>query len=73
VYVEEQAHGSANDRTSETSGGGAKVEDVGERWGVSKHTIFGWKTKVSGMDVSQAQAAKHLRDENTGCGSWWPI
>ncbi len=33
--------------------------------GVSKHTIYAWKAKYGGMDVSQAQEAKQLRDENT--------
>ena len=28
-------------------------------------TIYGWKAKYCGMDVSQAQEAKQLRDENT--------
>ena len=41
--------------------------------GVSKHTIYAWKAKYGGMDVSQAQEAKQLRDENTSCGSWWRI
>ncbi len=33
--------------------------------GVSKHTIYAWKAKYGGMDVSEAQEAKQLRDENT--------
>ncbi len=33
--------------------------------GVSKHTIYAWKAKYGGMDVSQAQEAKQLREENT--------
>ena len=33
--------------------------------GVSKHTVYAWKAKYGGMDVSQAQEAKQLRDENT--------
>ena len=33
--------------------------------GVSKHMIYAWKAKYGGMDVSQAQEAKQLRDENT--------
>ena len=33
--------------------------------GVSTHTIYAWKAKYGGMDVSQAQEAKQLRDENT--------
>ena len=32
---------------------------------LSKHTIYAWKAKYGGMDVSQAQEAKQLRDENT--------
>jgi putative transposase len=44
---------------------GRKVEDVAREVGVSKHTIYGWKAKYGGMDVSQAQEAKQLRDENT--------
>lgn len=36
--------------------------------GVSKHTIYAWKAKYDGMDVSQAQEAKQLRDENTRLG-----
>lgn len=32
--------------------------------GVSKHTIYAWKAKYGGMDVSQAQEAKRLRHEN---------
>jgi putative transposase len=29
------------------------------------HTLYAWKAKYGGMDVSQAQEAKQLRDENT--------
>lgn len=31
---------------------------------ISKHTIYAWKAKYGGMDVSEAQEAKQLRDEN---------
>lgn len=44
---------------------GRKAEDVAREVGVSKHTIYTWKAKYGGMDVSQAQEAKQLRDENT--------
>ena len=43
---------------------GRKAEDVAREMGVSKHTIYAWKAKYGGMDVSEAQAAKQLRDEN---------
>jgi len=44
---------------------GRVVEDVAREIGASKHTIYGWKAKYGGMDMSQAQEAKQLRDENT--------
>jgi putative transposase len=44
---------------------GRKAEDVAREVGVSKHTIYAWEAKCGGMDVSQAQEAKQLRDENT--------
>jgi putative transposase len=44
---------------------GRKAEDVAREVGVSKHTIYAWKANYGGMDVSEAQEAKQLRDENT--------
>src|SRR5438132_5497894 len=44
---------------------GRAVEGVAREVGGSKHTIYAWKAKYGGMDVSQAQEAKQLRDENT--------
>ena len=44
---------------------GRKVEDVAREVGVSTHTIYAWKAKYGGMDASQVQEAKQLRDENT--------
>ena len=44
---------------------GRKADEVAREVGVSKHTIYAWKAKYGGMDVSQAQEAKQLRDENT--------
>ena len=44
---------------------GRKVENVAREVGVSKHTLYAWKAKYGGMDVSQAQEAKQLRDETT--------
>jgi hypothetical protein len=38
---------------------------VGREYGISKHTIYGWKAKYGGMDVTGAQEAKQLQDENT--------
>ena len=44
---------------------GRKAEDMAREVGLSKHTIYAWKAKYGGMDASQAQQAKQLRDENT--------
>ena len=33
---------------------GRKVEDVAREFGVSKHTVYAWKAKYGGMDVTEA-------------------
>jgi putative transposase len=43
---------------------GRNAEDVAREVGVSKHTIYAWKAKYGGMDVSEAQEVKQLREEN---------
>ena len=43
---------------------GQKVEDIARELGVSKHTIYAWKSKYGGMDVRESQEARQLRDEN---------
>jgi putative transposase len=43
---------------------GRKVEDLARECGVSKHTIYAWKSKYGGMDGSEAQEVKQLREEN---------
>lgn len=32
--------------------------------GVSKHTIYAWKAKYGGMEVSEAEETRQLREEN---------
>ena len=44
---------------------GRKAEDVAREYGVPKHTIYAWKAKCGGMDVTEAQEATQLLDENT--------
>jgi putative transposase len=43
---------------------GRSVEEIGRHYGVSKHTIYGWEAKYGGLDASEAQEMKQLRDEN---------
>ena len=33
---------------------GRKVEDIAREQGVSKHTVYAWRAKYGGMDVSEA-------------------
>ena len=44
---------------------GRTAEDVAREQGVSKHTIYAWKAKYGGMEVSEAEEVRHLRDENS--------
>ena len=44
---------------------GRTVDDVARECGVSKHTIYAWKAKFGGMDVSEAQRLRSLEDENS--------
>src|SRR6266487_3047301 len=60
-HVSEQAHGRQMIAALKQVEAGRAVEDVARE----KHTIDGWKAKYDGMDVSQTQEAKQLRDENT--------
>jgi len=43
---------------------GRTAADVGRELGVSKHTIYAWKAKFGGMNVSEAQRLRQLEDEN---------
>ncbi len=43
---------------------GRKAAEVAREVGVSTYTIYAWKAKYGGMNVSEAQEAKQLRDEN---------
>lgn len=43
---------------------GRSAADVGRQYGVSKHTMYAWKAKYGGLEVSEAQELKQLREEN---------
>ncbi len=44
---------------------GRKAADVAREVGVSVPTLYQWKAKYGGMDVSQAQEVRQLREENS--------
>ncbi len=43
---------------------GVSVADVCRKHGVSDATVYKWKAKYGGMDVSEAKRLKGLEDEN---------
>jgi putative transposase len=43
---------------------GVPVADLCRKHGVSNASIYKWKTKYGGMDVSEARRLKALEDEN---------
>ena len=43
---------------------GRTAEDVAREQGVGKHTVYAWKAKYGGLEVSEAEEVKPLRDEN---------
>ena len=43
---------------------GAKGVDVCRRHGISEQTLYRWRKKLGGMDVSDARKLRSLEDEN---------
>lgn len=43
---------------------GAKTADLARRHGVSEATIYNWKSKYGGLEVSDARRLKELESEN---------
>ena len=58
-FTEEQIIGILREQEA-----GAKTGDLARRHGVSEATLYNWKAKFGGMDVSDAKRLKALEDEN---------
>ena len=43
---------------------GAKTADLARRHGVSEATIYNWKSKYGGLEVSEARRLRELESEN---------
>ena len=43
---------------------GTKTVDLARKHGISEGTLYNWKAKYSGIDVSEAKRLKQLEDEN---------
>ena len=58
-FTEEQIIGILREQEA-----GAKAADLCRRHGMSEATLYNWKAKFGGMDVSDAKRLKALEDEN---------
>ena len=44
--------------------GGRKAADIVREYNITEQTLYRWKSKYSGMDVSEAKRLKQLEEEN---------
>jgi len=58
-FTEEQIIGILREQEA-----GAKTGDLARKYGVSEATLYNWKAKFGGMDISDAKRLKALEDEN---------
>lgn len=58
-FTEEQIIGVLKEQEA-----GAKTADLARRHGVSEATIYNWKSKYGGLEVSEAKRLRALEDEN---------
>ena len=58
-FTEEQMIGILREQDA-----GAKVADLARKHGISEATLYNWKAKYGGLDVSEAKRLKALEDEN---------
>ena len=58
-FTEEQIIGVLREQEAD-----AKTGDLARKHGVSEATLYNWKAKFGGMDVSDARRLKALEDEN---------
>jgi putative transposase len=58
-FTEEQIIGILREQEA-----GAKTADLARKHGVSEATLYNWKARFGGMDVSDARRLKALEDEN---------
>ncbi len=51
---------------------GAKTADLARKHCVSEATLYNWKAKYGGMDVTEAKRLRQLEDENAKLKKLWP-
>ena len=58
-FTEEQVIGVLREHEA-----GAKAADLARKHGISEATLYNWKAKYGGMEVSDARRLKALEEEN---------
>jgi putative transposase len=58
-FSEEQIIGVLKEHES-----GAKAADLARKHGISEATLYNWKSKYGGLEVSEAKRLRSLEDEN---------
>jgi len=58
-FTEEQIIGILREQEA-----GAKTADLARKYAVSQATLYNWKAKFGGMEVSEAKRLKVLEEEN---------
>ena len=58
-FTEEQIIGILREQEA-----GTKTADLARKHGISEATIYNWKARFGGMDVSEAKRLKALEEEN---------
>ncbi len=58
-FTEEQIIGILREQEA-----GAKAADLARKYAVSQTTLYNWKAKFGGMEISEAKRLKQLEDEN---------
>ena len=60
----EAVYGSADHGVLREHEAGAKAGDVARKHGISEATLYNWKARFGGMDVSDARKLRALEEEN---------
>ena len=58
-FTEEQIIGILREQEA-----GAKTADLARKYAISQATLYNWKAKFGGMEVSEAKRLKALEEEN---------
>jgi len=52
---------------------GVPVQDLIRKYGISEQTFYRWRKQYGGLEASELQQLKQLREENRRLKVWWPI